>query len=145
MAKVNPYVSFDGTCEAAFTFYKSVFGGEFPYLGYYRDMPPSEGFEMPASESNKIMHVCLPIGEDTMLMGCDSSEAFGQQHINGTNFSVYLTADSKEDADRLFGGLSAGGTVTMPMENTFWGSYFGMFSDKFGIQWMIGFDECEEN
>lgn len=144
MAQVHPYLTFDGTCEAAFTFYKSIFGGEFPYIGKYADMPPTEGFDIPESEAQKIMHVSLKLGAGTTLMGCDSSPAFGQQHIQGTNFSVYITAETKEEADRIFNGLSAGGTVTMPLADTFWGSYFGMFTDKFGILWMIGYDECEQ-
>ncbi|WP_026704254.1 VOC family protein [Flavobacterium soli] len=144
MAQVHPYLTFDGNCEAAFTFYKSIFGGEFPYIGKYAEMPPTEGFEIPESEAQKIMHVSLKLGAGTMLMGCDSSSAFGQQPVQGSNFSVYITAETKEEADRIFNGLSAGGTVTMPLADTFWGSYFGMFTDKFGILWMIGYDECEQ-
>lgn len=142
MAAVNPYLTFNGTCEEAFTFYKSVFGGEFPYLGRFKDMPPMEGCP-PVSEADgeKIMHVSLPISKETILMGSDSSEAFGNATIAGNNFAISINADSQEEADKLFAGLSAGGQVTMAMNKTFWGSYFGMFKDKFGIQWMVNFDE----
>ena len=142
MAAVNPYLTFNGTCEEAFTFYKSVFGGEFPYLGRFKDMPPMEDCP-PVSEADgeKIMHVSLPISKETILMGSDSSEAFGNATIAGNNFAISINADSQEEADKLFAGLSAGGQVTMAMNKTFWGSYFGMFKDKFGIQWMVNFDE----
>ncbi len=144
MATVNPYLTFNGTCEAAFTFYKSVFGGEFPYIGKFKDMPPVEGCP-PISEAdgNKIMHVSLPISKETILMGSDSSEAFGQVTVVGNNFSVSINAESKEEADKLFNSLSAGGNISMPMNQTFWGAYFGMFTDKFGILWMVNFDTQE--
>lgn len=145
MATINPYLTFNGNCEEAFTFYKSVFGGEFPYIGKFKDMPPAEGSApMPESEGEKIMHVSLPISKETILMGSDSSEAYGQATIIGNNFSISINTDSTEEADRLFNGLSAGGTVTMPMNKTFWGAYFGMFTDKFGINWMINFDEVQK-
>ena len=138
MATVNPYITFNGNCEEAFNFYKSVFGGEFPYVGRYSEMPAE--FQVGDDEANKIMHVSLPIG-NTVLMGADSSEKFGQAAVAGNNFSVSVNADSKEEADKLFNGLSEGGKVTMPMSDTFWGSYFGMLVDKFGIQWMMSFDQ----
>lgn len=137
MTVINPYLTFNGNCEEAFNFYKSVFGGEFPYLGRFKDMPPMDGQTVPAEEGEKIMHVSLPISKETTLMGSDSSEAFGQATIVGNNFSISINTDTKENADRLFGALSAGGQVTMPMMDTFWGSYFGMMVDKFGIQWMV--------
>lgn len=140
MAAINPYLTFDGKCEEAFNFYKSVFGGEFPYIGRYKDMPPTDGKMCPPGEGEKIMHVSLPIGKETVLMGSDSSESFGHKTVMGNNFAISINADSKEEADKLFNGLSAGGQVTMPMDQTFWGAYFGMFTDKFGIQWMVNFD-----
>lgn len=141
MASINPYLTFDGKCEEAFNFYKSVFGGEFPYLGKFKDMPPMEGCgPISESEGEKIMHVSLPISSETILMGSDSSEAFGQATVMGNNFSISINADSKDEADKLFAGLSAGGKETMAMNQTFWGAYFGMFTDKFGIQWMVNFD-----
>jgi PhnB protein len=142
MATVNPYVNFNGTCEAAFTFYKSVFGGEFPFVGKFKDMPPQEG-SAPLSETDgeKIMHISLPISKETILMGSDCLDGFGGPVIAGTNFTISITAGSKEEADKIFNGLSAGGKVNMPMANTFWGSYFGMFVDKFGIPWMVSFNQ----
>ncbi|WP_166920580.1 VOC family protein [Flavobacterium poyangense] len=141
MATVNPYLIFNGNCEEAFLFYKSVFGGEFPYIGKFKDMPPGEEGCGGTSEKDaeRIMHVSLPIG-DTILMGSDSSEQSGDVVV-GANFSVSINVGSTEEADRIFNGLSAGGTVFMPMDKTFWGAYFGMFKDKFDISWMVNFDE----
>jgi PhnB protein len=140
MAAINPYLTFDGTCEAAFTFYKSVFGGEFPFVGRFNEMPPMEGQTIPEEEGNKIMHISLPISKETTLMGSDSSAAFGHNHVAGNNFSISINAESEEEATKLFNGLSADGQVTMPLDKTFWGAYFGMFTDKFGIQWMVNYD-----
>lgn len=145
MATINPYLAFNGNCEEVFTFYKSIFGGEFTYLGRYKDMPPIENCpQVTESEGNKVMHVSLPISKETILMGCDTSEAFGSAVTTGNNFSISISTDSKEEADRLFNGLSANGQITMAMDKTFWGSYFGMFNDKFGIQWMVGFEQNEK-
>jgi PhnB protein len=143
MASVNPYLTFAGNCEEAFNFYKSVFGGEFPYFGRFKDMPPMEGegcAPMSEEDGEKVMHVSLPISNETILMGSDSSEAWGQSTVQGNNFSISINTESKEEADKLFDGLSAGGKITMPMDTTFWGAYFGMFTDKFGIQWMVNHD-----
>lgn len=142
MALINPYLTFNGNCEEAFMFYKSIFGAEFTYMGRFGDMPAEGGATCPPSEADKIMHVSLPISKETTLMGSDSSEAFGQATVIGNNISLSINAESRDEADRLFGGLSAGGKVTMPMDNTFWGAYFGMFTDKFGINWMVNFDEA---
>jgi len=141
MTQVVPYLTFNGNCEEAFNFYKSVFGGEFPYLGRFKEMPPQDGKTVTGAEGEKIMHVSLPIGNG-FIMGSDSSEAFGQATKIGNNFSLSVNADTKPDADKLFKALSAGGKITMPMEDTFWGSYFGMLTDKFDIQWMVS---CEQN
>ena len=142
MAVVNPYLTFNGNCEEAFTFYKSVFGGDFQYVGRFKDMPPAEGSKsVPAAECEKIMHISLPISKETILMGSDSSEAFGQATIVGNNFTISINTSSQEEADKLFLGLTAGGKVTMPMSKTFWGSYVGMLVDKFGIQWMVSFEQ----
>lgn len=143
MATVNPYLIFNGNCEAAFLFYQSVFGGEFPYIGRFGEMPPSDDPNCPpppAEEANRIMHVSLPISKETILMGSDSTSQSGDV-IVGTNISVSINTESRAEADKLFNGLSAGGNVMMPMTNTFWGAYFGMFTDKFGISWMVNFDE----
>ena len=138
---INPYLTFDGNCEAAFNFYKSVFGGKFAFFGRFREMPPVEGMSVPASDGDKIMHVALPISKETVLMGSDNSDAFGQATVAGNNFSVSISAPTQAKADKLFNGLSSGGKVTMPMNKTFWGAYFGMLTDKFGIHWMISFEK----
>ncbi|MEO5572517.1 MAG: VOC family protein [Bacteroidia bacterium] len=141
MATVNPYLTFNGNCEAAFNFYKSVFGGEFGYVGRYKEMPPMDGKTILESEGEKIMHVSLPITRESILMGSDSSDAFGHATVIGNNFSISVTADSNAEADILFKGLSVGGKQTMPMNQIFWGSYFGMLTDKFGISWMVSCDK----
>ena len=142
MASANVYLNFNGNCEEAFNFYKSVFGGEFPYIGRFSDMPPGEdGGKMSPEDGNRIMHVSLPVGHGTMLMGSDTGGEWAQYYKQGNNFSVSLSAESQEEADRLFNGLSADGKVTMPMNKTFWGDYFGMFEDKFGINWMVSYNE----
>lgn len=142
MTTVNIYLTFDGICEEAFNFYKSVFGGEFPFLGRYKDMPPSEDCPpVTGDDGEKIMHVSLPISKETVLMGSDVGGQWTEKFNAGNNFAVAIGTDSKAEADRLFAGLSAGGQVTMPMNSTFWGDYFGMFVDKFGISWMVSFAE----
>lgn len=142
MATVNVYLTFDGNCGEAFNFYKSVFGGEFQYIGKYSEMPPQEGMPpMSEAESNKIMHVTLPISKETGLMGCDIGGESASSFKKGNNYAISINTESMEEADKLFNGLSAGGQITMPMNQTFWGSYFGMFIDKFGIAWMVSFDE----
>lgn len=142
MTTVNPYLVFNGNCEEAFLHYKSVFGGEFPYIGKFKDMPAAEDggcTQVSEKEANRIMHVSLPIG-NTILMGSDSTEQSGDVKFGG-NFSVSVNVESTEEADRIFNGLSEGGNVFMPMDKTFWGAYFGMFMDKFGINWMVNFDQ----
>lgn len=141
MASINPYLTFNGNCEEAFNFYKSAFGGEFPYLGRFKDMPSDQPVD--EEEGNRIMHVSLPIGHGTLLMGSDTSKQMGDVTA-GNNFAISINADSKEEADRLFNALSAGGRVTMPLNDTFWGAYFGMFTDKFGISWMVNYDKNEQ-
>ncbi|OUC15764.1 MAG: VOC family protein [Alkalinema sp. CACIAM 70d] len=142
MATVNVYLTFDGNCKQAFEFYKSVFGGDFPFIGFFKDMPPQEGMPpMSAEDGDKVMHVSLPISKETMLLGSDTGGEWSAHFKQGNNFSVSINTDSTAEADKLFNGLSAGGQVTMPMANTFWGSYFGMFTDKFGINWMVSFEQ----
>ncbi len=138
MATVNPYLTFNGNCEEAFNLYKSVFGGEFPYVGRYSEMPSEQ--PLPESEANKIMHISLPISAETTLMGADSSNAFGPAATFGDNISISINTSSEEEATRLFNGLAEGGTVKMPLQKTFWGAFFGMLTDKFGIHWMVNFD-----
>lgn len=140
MAIINPYLNFPGTCEEAFNFYKSVFGGDFAYVGRFGEMPPDPNFELPEEAKNLIMHISLPISKETVLMGSDTAGEWAPNLIVGNNMSVSITASSKEEADRLFNGLAAGGKITMPLENAFWGDYFGMLTDKFGINWMVSFN-----
>ncbi len=142
MTTVNVYLSYDGNCEEAFRFYQSVFGGEFPFMGRYKDIPPQEGCDpVSGDQGEKIMHVSLSISKETVLMGSDVGGQWNEEFKAGNNFSVAIGTDSKDEADRLFAGLSEGGQVTMPMNSTFWGDYFGMFVDKFGISWMVSFAE----
>ncbi len=141
MATVNIYLTFNGNCKEAFDFYKSVFGGDYPYVGTFGEMPAQDGMNMPDEDKNKIMHISLPISRETMLLGSDTGGEWSSGFQQGNNFSVSINAESKEEADQLFNGLSADGQVTMPMNPTFWGAYFGMFIDKFGISWMVNYDD----
>lgn len=144
MPTVNVYLTFNGNCEEAFNFYKSVFGGEFPYFGRFKDMPPQPGQKaMSESDGNKIMHVSLPVSKETMLMGSDTGGEWASSFKQGNNFSISINAESKDEADRFFRQLSAGGQTIMPMNNTFWGAYFGMLTDKFGINWMVNYSELK--
>jgi PhnB protein len=140
MTTINPYLTFNGTCEEAFNFYKSVFGGEFPYVGKFKDMPENPDFPVQESEKEKIMHISLPISKETVLMGSDSSEAFGPATVEGNNIQISINTNSVEETTRIFNELSSGGKIKMPLEKTFWEAYFGMFIDKFGIHWMVN---CE--
>lgn len=145
MTTVNPYLQFNGNCEEAFSFYQSVFGGEFLHVGRFGDMPSQDGAPpLNEEDKRKIMHISLPISDETLLMGSDTFGDWAAQFVVGSNFSVSITTDSRANADRLFDGLSAGGQVIMAMNQTFWGSYFGMFADKFGVNWMISFDVSKE-
>lgn len=138
MTTVNIYLTFNGNCAEAFDFYKSVFGGEFPYIGKFKDMPPQEGMPpMSAEDQEKIMHVSLPISKETILMGSDTGGEWARGFSQGNNFSISVSTDSIEDAGKIYNGLSAGGQSTMPMGKTFWSPYFGMLTDKFGISWMV--------
>lgn len=138
MASIHPYLNFDDTCEAAFKHYQSIFGGEFASVMRFKDGP--EGFHFTEEEAGKIMHIALPIGPHTVLMGSDRSVSTGMTKV-GDNFSISYSADSRDEADRIFGQLSEGGQITMPINQTFWGSYFGMLTDAFGINWMVSYDE----
>ena len=141
MPAVNPYLNFKGNCEEAFNFYKSVFGGEFGYIGRFGEMPPQEGMSMPDEDKNKIMHVSLPMSNGSMLMGSDTGGEWAPNTVIGNNISLSLNAQSRDEADKLFNALSAGGKVTMPMSDTFWGDYFGMCTDKFDINWMMSYNQ----
>jgi len=139
MALINPHINFNGNAEEAFTFYKSVFGGEFAKIIRFKDLA-SAGFEVSEKEENKIMHIALPIGKYTMLMANDVPEIMGKTNENENRSKIVITAESKEEADKLFNGLSAGGQIEGPIGDSPWGSYFGMFRDKYGIEWMVDFD-----
>lgn len=140
MASVNIYLNFNGNCEEAFNFYKAAFGKEFQYIGRFSEMPPSDEYKLPESDANKIMHVSLPVGDGTVLMGSDTGGEWAPGFVQGNNFSVSVNTSGKEEADKLFNALSEGGKITMPLNRTFWSEYFGMFTDKFGIAWMVSFD-----
>ena len=142
MPSLNPYLNFNGNTEEAFKFYQSVFGGELS-IQRFKDTP--EAGNMPEADRNKVMHVMLPIGKGNMLMATDALESMGQKLTVGNNFYISIDTESQQEADRLFKGLSAGGKVEMEMQKTFWGSYFGMFADKFGIQWMVSYTERRQN
>lgn len=133
---INPYLNFNGKTEEAFNFYKSVFGGEFTSLMRFGETPGCE--DMPATEKDGIMHVSYQIGS-TMLMGSDVPSSM-EQVTFGSSVSLCINVETREEADRVFNGLSEGGNVSMPMQDMFWGDYFGMLTDKFGIQWMISFN-----
>jgi PhnB protein len=140
MTKLNPYLSFNGTCEEAFNFYRSVFGGDFLFVGRFKDMPENTNYPVLESEKEKIMHITLPISSETVLYGCDATIPLEGSTGSGSNVSLSVETDSIDEATRIFTGLSAGGHVTMPLEKTFWDAYFGMFTDKYGINWMVNYD-----
>jgi PhnB protein len=138
MKAFNPYLNFNGNTEEAFNFYKSVFGGEFAMLMRFRDAPGNEN--MPADVLDKIMHIALPIGNGNMLMATDSLESLGQKLVQGNNHYFNISTGSKEEADDIYAKLSVNGKIEMPLQDTFWGAYYGAFADQFGIQWMINYD-----
>ena len=140
MPTINTYLNFNGNTEEAFNFYKSVFGGEFKMLQRLKDTPDSD--KIAANEQNLIMHVALPIGNN-VLMGTDVPSSMPQV-VFGTNSSISIDAANKEEAEKLFNGLSSGGVVGMPLQQMFWGALFGFFTDKFGVQWMVNYNENEQ-
>ncbi|MCE1188324.1 MAG: VOC family protein [Ignavibacteria bacterium] len=139
MANINPYIHFNGNANEAFEFYKSVFGGEFSLLVRFKDMANTPGFPNAKHEENKILHVALPIGKFNVLMGSDIPEVMGTVSENENRSKIYITAESKAEADKLFNSLTEGGTIEIPISESTWGSYFGMLRDKFGIEWMVDF------
>ena len=140
MTTINTYLTFNGNCEEAFNFYKAVFGGEFAHVGRFKEMPDDPRFLIAEEDKNKIMHMSYPINKEAVLMGSDTGGEWASNFKQGNNFSISINTDSQKEADRLFNSLSENGKIIMPMEKTFWGSYFGMFTDQFGIQWMVSFD-----
>ena len=140
MTTTNTYLNFNGNCEEAFNFYKSVFGGEFTYIGRFGEMPSSEDYIVPETDKSKVMHVSLPIGS-SVLMGSDVGADWAPTFKQGNNFAVSISAHSREEADRIFNFLSTSGQITMPLMDTFWGDYFGMLTDKFGVNWMMSYNK----
>jgi len=138
MALINPSINFNGNAEEAFNFYKSVFGGEFATIVRLKDIESTEN-PVAENDANKIMHIALPIGQN-VLMGNDVPEFLGPVNENENRSKISISAESHEEADKLFTGLSAGGNIEVPMADSPWGSYFGMFRDKYGIEWMVDFD-----
>lgn len=138
---VITYLTFDGNCREAFDFYRSVFGGEYAIMQTFADAPPDIGIS--ESDGDKVMHTTLSIG-DGLIMGSDSSADFGPPHVAGNNFSLSYSTQSREETDELFAKISEGGTITMPLQDVFWGSYFGSCTDKFGINWMFSYDTPQD-
>ena len=138
MALINPHINFNGNAEEAFQFYKSVFGGKFAKIVRFKDLESSD-FQVPEKEANKIMHIALPIGKN-ILMGNDVPEIMGKVNESENRSKISVSVESKDEANKLFNGLSAGGTIEFPISDSPWGSYFGMFRDKFGIEWMVDYD-----
>lgn len=142
MAPTNSYLNFDGNTGEAFNSYKSVLGGEFISLMRWKDAPEAD--KVPASDHEKIMHLSLPIGKGIVLMATDALESHGHPLTPGNNFYISIDAETEDEAERLFNKLSAGGQVTMALQKAFWGAYFGMFTDKIGIQWMVRYDHNQQ-
>jgi PhnB protein len=140
MARVNPHIHFNGNAEEAFEFYKSVFGGSFSKIMRFKDLS-TEGFQFPEEELNKIMHIALPISAGCVLMGSDVPNMLGIVNENENRSKITVSAESKAEAEAIFNGLSTGGTIEFPMGDSPWGSYFGAFRDKYGVEWMVDFTE----
>lgn len=139
MRAINPWINFNGNAEEAFTFYKSVFGGEFTKLVRFRDLASDE-FQIPENEADKIMAIALPVGKHNMLLANDVPEFMGRVNENENRSKIVVSTESREEADRIFGGLSAGGAVEGPIGDSPWGTYAGMFRDRYGIEWIVEFD-----
>jgi PhnB protein len=143
MPKLNTYLNFPGNTEEAFNFYRSVFGGDFAAVVRFKDMP-MEGVKIPKEDETKIMHMALPIGKESVLMASDTIPSLGQKFIQGNNVYISVQSESKEEAARIFGGLSAGGAIEMPIADQPWGDYYGSFKDKFGVGWMVSYTYPKE-
>ena len=142
MPTINPYINFNGNAEEAFTFYKSVFGGEFKTIVRFKDLESAE-FSVPEHEANKIMHIALPIGGNTLIAN-DVPESMGRVNENENRSKIAVSTESRAEADRIFAGLAAGGAVEVPLSDSPWGTYFGMFRDKYGIEWTVEFAPHED-
>jgi PhnB protein len=139
MAILNPYLNFQGNTEEAFEFYRSVFGGEFAMVQRFKDTP--EAGKLSGEDLNKIMHIALPIGNGNVLMGTDAVEGMGHKLAMGNNFHLSISTESEEETKKIYDALSKGGNIVVPLSKQFWGALFGMFTDKFGISWMVNYDE----
>jgi len=139
MASIHPHINFNGNAEEAFNFYRSVFGGTFTKMIRFKEMSSPE-YPVPEKEAEKIMHIALPIGKN-LLMGNDVPESMGRVNEQENRSKIFVSAESRDEADRLFKALSEGGSVEMPIADSPWGTYFGMFRDTYGIEWMVEFDE----
>ena len=139
MARINPHINFNGNAEEAFNFYKSVFGGEFTNITRFRDIASPE-FPVSEKEADKIMNIALRIYKSHVLMGNDVPEIMGRTNENENRSKIMISTESREEAENIFNGLSAGGQIEMPMEENPWGSYFRMFRDKYGVEWMVDYD-----
>ena len=142
MKSINPWINFNGNAEEAFTFYKSVFGGEFKKIVRFRDLAGPE-FPVADKEANKVMYIALPVGKNNVLVANDVPEIMGRTNENENRSKILVSVESREEADKIFNGLSAGGNVEGPIGDTPWGSYAGMFRDKYGIEWIVEFDPKE--
>jgi PhnB protein len=142
MATINPYINFNGNAEEAFNFYRSVFGGEFETVVRFKDLESPE-FPVPENEANKIMRIVLPIGGNTLIAN-DVPESMGPVNENENRSKISVYAESRAEADKIFAGLTLGGAIEMPMGDSPWGTYFGMFRDKFGIEWTVEFDSNKD-
>ena len=139
MRAINPWINFNGNAEEAFTFYKSVFGGEFAKIVRFKDLASAE-FQVPENEAEKIMHIALPIGKNNVLLANDVPEFMGPVNESENRSKIAVSAESREEADQIFNGLSEGGDVEGPIGDSPWGTYGGMFRDKYGIEWIVEFD-----
>ncbi|MFZ1301836.1 MAG: VOC family protein [Candidatus Microsaccharimonas sp.] len=137
MAAINPYINFNGNTEEAFNFYKSVFGGEFETVVRFKDLESAD-FPVPEGEADKILRITLPIGQNTLIAN-DVPAALGPVSENENRSKISVSADSREEAETIFAGLSVGGSVEMPLGDSPWGTYFAMFRDKYGIEWTVEF------
>ena len=139
MRAINPWINFNGNAEEAFTFYKSVFGGEFTKIIRFKDLANDE-FQVPEAEANKLMHIALPLGKQNTLIANDVPEFMGRVNESENRSKIAVAAESREEADKIFNGLSAGGAIEGPIGDSPWGTYAGMFRDKYGIEWIVEFD-----
>lgn len=142
MRTINPWINFNGNAEEAFTFYKSVFGGEFTKIVRFKDLASAD-FTVPENEANKIMHIALPLGKHNMLIANDVPEFMGRVSESENRSKISVSAESKAEADEIFNGLSAGGDIEGPIGDSPWGTYAGMFRDKYGIEWIVQFDPTD--